>query len=503
MNKREKKGGSLLKKGIKELIFPKAAPPASEPPPESEVFCFFSPEKKAFLFFFLSLSMSSANAETLLQALASAYETNPTLHAAQASQRATDETGAQARAGWRPTVSIAASAQYLRVPADFAQYQAGTIETNDGNATLDIKQPLYTGGRVTHAVRAADARISAGQQGLRATEAQIFQAAIQAYVDVLRDQTILAVRRADVATLDRQVKETELRFRLGDAVTRTDVAQTQAQREAAKAAQLAAEAQLTTSQASYRATIGTTPGQLEEPEGLPFCPHSLDDAINLAEAANPGVAQNQFLVDAAQDDVAAARSAALPTIGIEGQLGTVGPAAPLHTGEYEPNITATITLTQPLIAGGLVASQVRQALDRDEAARAMLEQTGRSVLQAVRTSFAQVTAGAGEIAADEAQVQAASLALKGYQAEYRFGLRTTLDVLIADQNLRAAQVSLAASRHDTIVAEAALLASVGRLEARTLLPAISHYDPQESLQHAKSAGSVQWEGAVEALDYGP
>ncbi len=503
MSKIRKKACSFLKKRTKKLLFSEASLSASQSPPESKVFCFFSSEKKTLLPYFLLLVMPSANAETLQQALASAYETNPALHAAQASQRATDETDAQARAGWRPTVSIAAAAQYLRVPADFAQYQAGTIETNDGNATLDIRQPLYTGGRVANAVHAADARIAAGQQGLRATEAQIFQAAIEAYVNVLRDQTILGIRRADVATLDRQVKETELRFRLGDAVTRTDVAQTQAQREAAKAAQLAAEAQLTASQASYRASIGTMPGRLEEPEALPFCPHSLDEAIDLAEAANPALAQNRFLVDAAQDEIAAARSASLPTIGIEGQLGTVGPAAPLHTGEYEPNITATITLTQPLIAGGLVASQVRQARDRDEAARATLQETGRSVLQAVRTAFAQVSAGTQEIAADEAQVQAASLAMRGYQAEYRFGLRSTLDVLIADQNFRAAQVSLAESRHDTIVAEAALLASVGRLEARTLLPAVSRYNPQANFQHAKSAGSVPWEGAVEALDHGP
>jgi outer membrane protein len=114
-----------------------------------------------------------------------------------------------------------------------------------------------------------------------------------------------------------------------------------------------------------------------------------------------------------------------------------------------------------------------------------------------------VSAGTQEIAADEAQVQAASLAMRGYQAEYRFGLRSTLDVLIADQNFRAAQVSLAESRHDTIVAEAALLASIGSLEARTLLPAISRYDPQANFRHAKRAGSVPWEGAVEALDHGP
>ena len=441
-------------------------------------------------------------AETLQDALAAAYRGNPALRAAQANQRATDETEVQARAGWRPTVSVTATSNYVREPADIVTYQAGTIETNYNEAVLDVKQPLYTGGRVANAVRGAEARERAGQQGLRATEAQTFQTVIVAYMDVLRDQHILGIRGADVNVLARQVKEISLRFKLGTAATRTDLAQAEAQRQQAVAARAAAEAQLAASQASFRAAVGTLPGTLEQPGIFAFCPASLEDALRMADAANPGVAQGALLADASRADVGVARSAAFPTVGLEGTVGAIGPAAPLHTHAYERDVTLTLTVTQPLIAGGMIDSQIRQAKDRAEAAKAGLEQAARQALQMVSTSWSQLSSGKLQIQAGEAQVEAATLALRGYQAEYRYGLRTTLDLLIADQNLRAAQISLEQSRHDTIVAEAALLAVVGRLEAGFLLPAQSPYDAQEAYRQVKQAGSVPWEGAIRALDRG-
>jgi outer membrane protein len=108
-----------------------------------------------------------------------------------------------------------------------------------------------------------------------------------------------------------------------------------------------------------------------------------------------------------------------------------------------------------------------------------------------------VAGGRQAVAANEAQVQAASTALRGYQLEYEDGLRTTLDVLIADQNLRAAQVALAQSRHDTILAEASLLSAIGRLEARVLLPEAAAYDPAAHFQVVKDRGRLPWDAALD------
>ena len=412
-----------------------------------------------------------AGAETLQQALALAYGTNPVLRGQRAMQRATGETVEQARSGWRPVVGASVSAGYQREPYDTFNYAVGTIETNDAQAALTVTQPLYTGGRVGSAVRASGARTRAARQGVRLAEAQTFQAVIGAYMDVLRDGDILAVRRADLRTLERQVAETTSRYQLGDAVTRTDVAQAEAQRDDAAASLATAEAQLEASRAGYRTAVGIPPGPLLQPDALPGLPATLELALAAARAANPMLAQDQALADASGADIASADAAFAPQVGVQAAFGYIGAASPFRSREYDQEVSGVVTLSQPIYTGGLLASQLRQARDRHDADRDAVEDARRQADQAVLTGWSQMRAGLAAIRADEREVGSAMTALRGYQIEYGYGLRSTLDVLIADQTLRAAQVSLAVSRHDTVVAEAALLAAMGRLEAGVLLAA--------------------------------
>src|SRR5580658_5914878 len=161
-----------------------------------------------------------ADVETLRDAISAAYRTNPVLLGQREQQKALDETYVQARAGWRPTAGVTGQATYERDPNSVSDFGAGFSDAKFGSAAVTLTQPLYTGGRTAWAVRAADAGVAAGREDLRATEEQVLLSVIQAYVDVLRDQQILAIRQADLATLDRQAAESKAKFDLGQ-VTRT------------------------------------------------------------------------------------------------------------------------------------------------------------------------------------------------------------------------------------------------------------------------------------------
>ena len=342
--------------------------------------------------------------------------------------------------------------------------------------------------------------MQAGQQRLRLTEAETLQAVVSAYMDVLRDQDVVAVRRADLQTLQRQVSETTSRFNLGASVTRTDVAQAGAQRDAAAATLADAQAQLEASRANYRTVVGALPGLLVQPGTLPGLPTTLASAMAAAKLADPASAQSRLMADASTADIAAARSHFRPTIGVQGSFGYVGPVTPFHGHAYDQEVVGLVTLTQPFFAGGLLASRLWQARDGNEVDRQAAENADRQTVQIVLTSWSQVRAGFSAMRANQAQVRSATTALRGYQLEYGYSLRSTLDVLIADQSLRSAQISLAISRDETIVAEASLLAGTGRLETRWLLPAEPSYDPRTAFHHVRQAGSVPWEGAVAILD---
>ena len=437
-------------------------------------------------------------AETLQDALALAYQSNPVLQGQRYQQQALDETYVQAKAGLAPTASLTAQGQFARGPNSL-EFNEGFSSTNYGAPALNITQPLYTGGRTTWAMRAAEASVAAGREDLRSVEAQVLLSAIQGYVDVLRDQQILQVRQADLTTLERQVAESSAKYDLGQ-VTKTDVAQAQAQLESARASLAAAQAQLQISRAEYQAATGQLPGALADPTDLPGLPKSVDDAFDLAEAANPTLLQSQLQEKSSHDQIAAAKAAYNPTIALQGSVGYIGPISPLDTRAYGPNESATVTFTLPLLTGGLAASQVRQATAQNSSDMETIEATRRQVVQGVSRAWSQLLAGQIGVTAGQAQVHAAETALKGSQAEYGFGLRTTLDVLISDENLRAAQLSLAQSRHDAYLAAAAVLMVCGRLEIRSLIPAEPTYDPKRNFERVDRLSGSPVEGVARVID---
>ncbi|MBF0861754.1 TolC family outer membrane protein [Gluconobacter kanchanaburiensis] len=450
-----------------------------------------------------ALLPAPAEALTLQEALALAYRSNPTLRGEQANQRAVTENSAQARSGWRPTVQVNMDASYQQGPYTSA-FALGSYTSNSAEGYVSAKQTLYSFGHVANQVRAADARSRAELHQLRLTEAQVFTGVVTAYMNVLRDQNILDVRRADLDMLTRQVQLTTSRYTLGgqpsEQVTRTDVEQAETRRRSAEVAVTQAQATLAASVAQFRAVIGTEPDTLTMPEGLPGLPATLDQALRTALALNPQLIQMQETKKATAADIDTARSQWGPQIQVQGTFGTIGPASPFHGDQYGEQVTGLVQLVQPIYNGDLYNSQIRQARNKDEQARESVELARRTALQDVATNWHAVENGLQAIRAGTAEVRSGETSLKGYQIEYGYGLRSTTDVLYADQNLRSAQVELAGSRHDTIVAEATLLASMGRLQADDVLPHLPHYDAAAKFQRARTRGWEPLQAPISALD---
>lgn len=444
-----------------------------------------------------------ADAQTLQEALALAYQSNPTLRGEQANQRAITENSAQARSGWRPTVQVNLNAAYQQGPYTGA-FALGSYTSNSAEGYVSAQQTLYSFGHVANQVRAADARSRAEQHQLRLVEAQVFTNAITAYMNVLRDRNILDVRRADLDMLTRQVQLTTSRYNLGgqpsEQVTRTDVEQAETRRRSAEVAVTQAQATLAASVAQFRAVIGADPDELTMPASLPGLPATLDQALRTALALNPQLIQTQETKKATSADIDTARSQWGPQIQVQGTFGTIGPASPFRGGQYGEEVTGLVQLVQPIYNGDLYNSQIRQARNRDEQARESVELARRTALQDVATNWHAVENGLEAIRAGTAEVRSGETSLKGYQIEYGYGLRSTTDVLYADQNLRSAQVELASSRHDTIVAEAALLAAMGRLQSGDLLPNLPHYDAAAKLQRARTRGWEPLQAPISAID---
>ncbi|KAK0341943.1 hypothetical protein LTR94_024306 [Friedmanniomyces endolithicus] len=453
-------------------------------------------------------------AETLQDAIALAYRTNPNLLAQRANQRALDETVVQARSGLRPTLSGSVGASYTR--NDFptvtqfvdtnndgvpdTQVSSSSSESDGATAGVSLSQNIWTAGRSALAIDRARAGVLAGRETLRGTEQSVMLAVIQAYVNVTRDMEILRIREENLSVLQRQLEETSARFEVGE-ITRTDVAQAEASLAQSQADLASARAQLSTSRAAYAAVVGQSPTDLEAAPVLPTIPADFDAAMEVALARNPGLLAAQYGLQQAEAAVAAARAEYLPSIRATASYGgTATDLSNLDELADRRSFTAGATLSVPLFTGGLNRSRVAQSLEQANAAQIAIEAERRTILQNVSSAYAQVLSTRANVTAGNEAVRAASVAAEGVRQEAQVGLRTTLDVLNQEVALRSAQTALASARAAEYVARASLLSAMGQLEGPALNPTLEAYDAKANYDRVRNRGALPWDGVIEALD---
>jgi TolC family type I secretion outer membrane protein len=422
----------------------------------------------------LGWPVPQAAAESLYDAMARAYMGNPTLRAARAEQRATDESVAQAMSGWRPTVT--ANAAIGRQHTDTVPAGSSTeIEstTTPGSLSISLAQPVFRGFKTVNGVKAAKAAVAAGQQGLLATEQNVLFQVVSAYMDVVRYRSVVGLRAKNVSVLQEQLRAAQARFNVGE-VTRTDVAQARARVAAAQAAQTGSEARLAAAVASYAKLVGAAPGSLTYPK-LPRLPKSLDAALSTASETNPGILAAALVEEAAVHQVEVAKGDLLPTIALKADA-SASDALNLKGGEQRSaSIMGVISV--PLYDGGYTYSKVRAAKQTASQKRIQVIEANRAVREGVSVAWNSVFAARQMISAAGSQISAARLALEGVRQEYAAGSRTTLDVLNAQAELYDAQISLVNAQHDEVVAAYQLVANMGHLTADHLGLRVDIYDP--------------------------
>lgn len=454
-------------------------------------------------------------AETLQEAIALAYQTNPSILAQRANQRALDETIVQARAGLRPTVDVSAGANYAfsetgggerevdtngdGIPDATVNVPASNTDSATGTASLGVSQTIWSAGRIGHGITAAEANILAGRENLRDIEQSVLAAVIQAYADVIRDSEILRIRQSNLSVLQRQLDEASARFEVGE-ITRTDVAQSEARLAQSEADLANAQAQLSVSRAAYAAVVGQAPGDLAPMPTLPNLPTDFDNALAVALIDNPGIRAAGYTLQAAEANVAAAKAEFLPSARLTASYG--GSSDLNRLGDIVDNTAfrAGATISMPLFTGGLNGSRVAQALERANVAQINVEGERRTTLQTISSAYAQSLSARSTLQAGQEAVRAATVAAEGVRQEAQVGLRTTLDVLNQELELRNAEVTLASARRNEYVAQANLLAAMGRLEGADLDASLPVYDPAENYNRVRNRGALPWDGIVESID---
>jgi outer membrane protein len=412
-----------------------------------------------------------AVADTLADALRSAYETNPELAAARAAVRRVDEGMPIARTEMRPSLGGTVT---FGQDLDDQLNDFGRVTV----AGVRIDQPVWAGGRVRAQIDAADARIGAAREVLRSVENRIIADTVAAYADVLATREEVRLNENQVRVLGEQLRASSDRFEVGD-LTRTDVAQSQARLEEARARLVVAEGNALVAEQAYIRLVGKPPVNLQPLPDVPPLPGSVGAARDVALVSAPLLNAARYDEKAAADLVRAIRRERWGTASVNATFGYQIPAG----GPFEAfrvdglvggiNMNATI----PIFTAGLLSARTRQAEATQSEAVENIEVSTRQAIENTTNAWIAINQADGLIRSAKSAIEANALAAEGVRQENLVGSRDILDVLNAEQELLNSRVVLVRAERDRYVATYRLLQVIGRAEAAALGITDRLYDP--------------------------
>jgi outer membrane protein len=436
-----------------------------------------------------------APAEDLLQIYQQARQADPTLAIADSTKGSIGEGVYQARAALLPQIS--ASLGYIHSDGSVSNISPSqsqstgdlvllpeqlTQRNRERQAQGQLTQSLFNWGNITR-LRGALATAKGAGSDYDAALQELLVRAATAYFGVLTTGDQLSFAEANERALARQLDQAEQRYEVGLSAI-TDVHNARANHDSAVAQVISSQNAVDTARETVSQITGKDFGDLKKlREQLPLekpQPSELQAWVDVALEQNPTLASKHHSLDAAEYNISSQRSGHLPTLNASivrtdtpawgNETDTVGGfgSARFHNNGLTANTTIGITLNVPIFTGGLVSSQVRQAVFQRDVAQDQVELQRRTVVASTRNAYRAVIAGISEVEATKQAVISAQSSLDATQAGFEVGTRTIVDVLLSQQTLFQAQSAYSQARHQFVLSGLQLKQAAGVVEIKDI-----------------------------------
>ncbi len=404
-----------------------------------------------------------AQAADLLNLYRDAQVSDPVYQAARAQYQATAERLPQARSGYLPQVF--GSASIFRINSERDGAPDRDYSTNTFAVTL--AQPVF---RMQNWIAIDQARktVLQAEAVLANAHQDLGLRVAQAYFDVLLAQDNVALSASQKSAIDQQLAQAKRNFEVGTA-TIVDTLEAQARFDQSVAKEIADRNDLEVKRRALQQLLGKLPDgltPLREPLRLAEPkPNDIEAWVKTAVDSSFQVAIARATAAIAEQEIDRQRAGRLPTVDLSGSISrTDNPlSAQSPVSPVSRDAAVGLTLSIPLFTGGLVQSRIREALALRERARQDLENVERVVAQQARTSFLNVTSGISQVRAlEQAQVSTQSQ-LDSTVLGRDVGVRTSVDVLNAQQQVTQTRRDLQQARYNFLLNTLRLKAAAGQL----------------------------------------
>jgi outer membrane protein len=406
-------------------------------------------------------------AYSLIDIYQQALAHDPTLASALSANKAAQEIIEQGKALYRPSVNFSADANRLSTDIRYigVNRDPSTANFETYKYGVDLRQPIYRKQNLVQ-MDQSKTQVSQADKQLHLSQQQLILRVTQAYFDVLIAQDKIDLIAAQKLAILSQLEQAKANFEVGTS-TITDVNESQARFDLVVAQEIANINELQIAKRAIQALTGKIPQKLAAVRAdikTSQLEQTMDKWLEVAALNNLNIQIQQDSAKFAEQEVERLNAAHLPTLDAVASYTDSyanGSASAFGSGNELQTAAIGLQLQIPIYQGGAISSRARQAVlsyqkaqDDVEIARTNAElETQRSYLN-LSTSIAQVKAYEQALVSSQSQVDSTKLG-------YEVGVRTSIDVLNAEQQYFLAKRDLLQSRYNYLMSIVRLKAVSG------------------------------------------
>lgn len=423
--------------------------------------------------------LSGAKPQTLLDIYHQALANDPALASALNANRAAQEIIEQGKALYRPTINFAATINNSRSDIRFLNpdIPGGRANFDTYRAGFEARQPIYR-KQIAVQMDQAETQVNQADKQYNLTQQALILRSTEAYFQVLIAQDQITLIQAQKAAILSQLEQAKATFEVGTA-TITDVNEAQARYDLTVAQEVAAINEHQIAKRAVQAITGEIPEKLASIKAdINVVPlqQSMEDWQEIARQNNLNIQIQQETLALAEQEIKRANAGHLPTLDLVASYTDSlvnGSPTPFNAGNQLKIATIGLQLDIPLYQGGAISSQVRQAVYNKQRAQDDLALARRQTDLEAQRSFLNLNTSIAQVKALDQALISSQSQLDSTELGYEVGVRTSVDVLNAQQQLFSAKRDLLQARYNYLVNIIRLKSSAG-LVAEIDLAEIDH-----------------------------
>ena len=365
-----------------------------------------------------------------------------------------------AGSGWKPSVDLQASTGKYETESPFTQNVLR--EYNSSRAELSVTQNLFNGFDTTYQQEQTEARLRSALYEIFDSADNIALDAVQAYVDVLRQQKLVDLADKNVSNHERILSQIRERSESGVG-RRSELQQTEGRVASAHASLIAQQNNLQDAESRLHEVLGryVVVSRLKDPEMPEHPGQSLDELIDIALEKHPAIKVASFNVQAAIADSSRARSNNYPKLDLQLAKEVGNDISGLDGNLDETRLV--LNLKYNLYRGGADRATESKKISAVHQNQEFARKVQRQVINTLRLAWAADQSLTQQMEFLVAHIERSRETVESYGEEFFIGQRDLIDLLNAENELNAAQNQHANAFYDAMAARYRILEGIGIL----------------------------------------